>query len=365
MDSNNLGQPRLLVVDDLPDNFDLIEGLLFRENYELHYTGNPHKVIDRLIQGRFDLVLLDVMMPDLDGIELCKRIRNCPDIGYVPIIMVTALGSKTDLSKCLEAGADDFIAKPVSGAELRARVKSMLRIKKQHDHIQSMLNLRSEMTNAIVHDLRNPITAILLASSGLKAMSLPEPAVKKNNRIISATERLRNLVDDMLILSKLEAGKLTLQKELIDVGNLVTRVIDDLQPIAQIKHIGLTAQLQPDIYVTADPQLLRRTIDNLVSNGIKFSPYHSEIVIHTRKDAEYVWIAVADNGSGVPPAKREIIWQKFESMQIARDVPAIGLGLAFCKTVVSAHGGKIELHDNQPTGSIFMIALPHAFQASP
>lgn len=358
MEVNDLGPSRLLVVDDQPENYDVIETLLLKENYELHYSGNPHRVIMRLRPNRFDLVLMDVMMPELDGIELCKQIRNCPEINYLPIIMVTSLSDKSDLSKCLEAGADDFITKPVNGLELRARVQSMLRIKKQHDHIQSMLNLRAEMTNAIVHDLRNPITAILLASGGLEEMSLPEPAVKKNRRIISATERLRNLVDDILVLSKIESGKLTLQQESIDLLGVVTRVIDDLQSIAQSKQIQITPHLEPDICVQGDPQLLRRTIDNLVANSIKFSPYNSEVTIHTHKDDQNVCITVTDRGSGVPPAKRQIIWQKYESMQISKDVPAIGLGLSFCKTVVGAHGGKIELHDNHPNGSIFKVVLP-------
>jgi two-component system sensor histidine kinase/response regulator len=352
-------QPKILVVDDEPNNFDVIEVLLSKENYDLQYASSGLNVIQRLNRVNYDLMLLDIMMPDLDGINLCKQIKAQKEYTHIPIIMVTALDSKDDLANALLAGADDFISKPLSGQELRARVKSMLRIKFAHDRIQSLLSLREEMTHAIVHDLRNPITAILLANSGLELMQLPEPATKKVQRINSATHRLKNLVDNILILSKVEAGKLTLNQQTVDLCALSRQAINDFQVITVSKAITVMVDFShPIINLKCDADLVRRTIDNLISNAIKFSPPNSIITISIKLLADRVEISVADQGKGVSSHLKQAIFQKYESYDVSSSVVAIGLGLSFCKTVIEAHGGEISVQDNQPRGAIFKITLP-------
>ncbi len=348
----------ILVVDDEPINFDVIEALLSREKYQLHYASDPCGVMERLSKGKYDLILLDIMMPELDGISLCSQIKAEPAYASIPIIMVTALDSKDDLACALSAGADDFISKPLSGQELRARVKSMLRIKYAQDRIQSLLSLREEMTNAIVHDLRNPITAILLANSSLESLPLPDLARKKVVRIASAIRRLRNLVDNILILSKVEAGKLELHWQWVDLTGLLREVIDDLQEIAASKQISIVQDFpEHSISCNCDANLLRRTIDNLVSNAIKFSPPHSVITLSIRDLPDRIEIAVADQGTGISPEKKQAIFEKYASYDLSRSVVAIGLGLSFCKTVIEAHGGEISVRDNQPKGTIFQVVL--------
>lgn len=133
----------VLVVDDEPNGFEVIEALLFREGYNLSYASGGLEALNSLDQIKPDVILLDVMMPDFDGIDTCIRIKSNQSWCHIPIIMVRALNSKEDLAQCLDAGADDFIGKPITGLELRARVRSMLRIKKQHDSLQATLKLRS------------------------------------------------------------------------------------------------------------------------------------------------------------------------------------------------------------------------------
>lgn len=350
---------KILVVDDDPTNFDVIEALLFHEKYTLDYTSSSTKVIERLKKTAFDLLLVDVMMPELDGIELCRQIKLHPKYKWIPIIMVTALDGKQDLARCLDAGADDFISKPISGVELRARVRSLLRIKAQQDQIQSILALRAEMTNAIIHDLRNPITAILLATSSLQEMDLSPSIRKKCDRIQSATIRLNNLVEDILILSKLEAGKLTLQPGLIQVPELLNLVIKDMQIIASAKSIELVHTCPDAMILWGDANLLRRAIENLVANAIKFSPPRSAVQVIAEQNAGII-IRVSDQGVGIPSEKRQTIWERYESGDISATVTSIGLGLSFCKLVVEAHQGRIEITDNSPSGSIFTVYLPDA-----
>ena len=137
-----MNTPSILVIDDEPDNFDVIEALLAVEDYVLHYVADGKDAIAQLDILQPDLILLDVMMPNTDGIEVCHLIKNKPEWEFVPIIIVTALSSKKDIARCLEAGADEFISKPVNGLELRARVRSMLRIKQLHDRIKALSNLQ-------------------------------------------------------------------------------------------------------------------------------------------------------------------------------------------------------------------------------
>ncbi len=359
------GQPKVLVVDDEPNNFDVIEVLLSTENYQLHYASSGQNLIQRLNKVNYDLILLDIMMPALDGMQVCRQIKAEKEYAHIPIIMVTALDSKDDLAKALSAGADDFIAKPLNGQELRARVKSMLRIKFAHDRIQSLLALREEMTNAIVHDLRNPITAIMLANSGLEMMPLCEPAKRKVQRITSASNRLKNLVDNILILSKVEAGKLDLNWQTVDLCDLFRQVINDFQVITVTKQITIITNFaEPIINLKCDADLLRRTIDNLISNAIKFSPPNSIITLSIKPLPDRLEIAVADQGKGVSPHLKQAIFQKYESYDMSCSVVAIGLGLSFCKTVIEAHGGEISVADNQPQGAIFKIVLPYHHNVS-
>jgi two-component system, sensor histidine kinase and response regulator len=158
----NINNHSILVVDDEPDNFEVIEALLTSMPYTLHYANHGQKAIDSLDKFQPDLILLDVMMPDIDGIEVCKKIKSIHQWQAVPVIMVTALNGTNDLANCLSAGADDFISKPVNGIELRARVQSMLRIKKQHDRIQSLSKLQRNSINSLTvslnelnHDISN------------------------------------------------------------------------------------------------------------------------------------------------------------------------------------------------------------------
>jgi signal transduction histidine kinase len=352
--------PRLLVVDDEPANFDVIETQLHGENYDLHYAASGLKVMERLEKFSYDLILLDVMMPIVDGIELCKQIKAHPQHRWTLIIMVTALSGKDDLARCLAAGADDFISKPVSGVEIRARVRSMLRIRSQQEQIKAMVGLRAEMTNTIVHDLRNPLTAILLASSSLMEMELPANVRKKCDRIHGATTRLSGLVDDILVLSKLESGKLTLSLHEVDLANLIGRVVDDMSILAQAKSIQLSWQCEPQLTVKADFNLLRRSLENLVGNAIKYSPSGSQITVTGAMAEGWALVRVADQGVGIPPHRQQAIWERYHSGDVAQTVTAIGLGLSFCKLILEAHGGSVHHENNVPQGSIFTASLPLA-----
>jgi two-component system, sensor histidine kinase and response regulator len=348
----------ILVVDDEPSGFDVIEGILFGEDYELHYASSGAAAINRIESAPLDLILLDVMMPDMDGIEVCRWIKN-GSAQHIPVIMVTALSSKVVLARCLEIGADDFVDKPINPLELRARVRSMLRIKKQHDALQALLQLRQDMSDMVIHDLRNPLTSIILSCAILKRTDLQGMQYHKVEQILQASQQLQAMIDSLLLMAKLEAGKMVLQRSSVDLCELAQQSLADFRAIAVEKQIelisDLTSQRQP---IHVDVALLRRVCDNLLSNAIKFSPRGSQVTLRVRFPATaQARLEIADKGKGIKAELRQSIFKKYEVGDSFSGVAQMGLGLAFCKMVIEAHGGKVFVEENHPTGSILVVEI--------
>jgi two-component system, sensor histidine kinase and response regulator len=358
----------VLVVDDEPNGFSVIRALLKPEGYTLFYAGSGREALNQLDAIDPDVILLDVMMPGMDGIMTCHEIKSNPDWSHIPIIMVTALNTKEDLARCLETGADDFISKPVSGVELRARVRSMLRIKQQYNALKATLQLREDMSSMVVHDLRTPVTTILLGTQMLLMQNvLKEKEQQRLQLVHQAGQQLSSMINELLIMAKLEAGKLLLNQTETDLNALASTVVSGFKEIANSKQIGLETQLpEAGYWITVDVNLLHRLMDNLLSNAIKFSPPLSKIILrvehlsHSNTDTQIrvqARIQVTDEGPGIKEELRQQIFNKYEIGEVVDDVTQIGLGLTFCKMVAEAHGGRIYVEENSPQGSIFTVEI--------
>jgi signal transduction histidine kinase len=393
---------KILVIDDKIDNFDIIETLLGNDHYEIYYASSGLKAFTLLETMNPDIILLDVMMPDMDGLEVCYRLKNNLQYQHIPIIMVTALNTKEDLASCLENGADDFIAKPIDGIELRARVRSLLRMKEQYDQLKNLVTLREEtlriredMSNMIMHDLRNPLSTIVFAASvierymdkAIDGFDKKDLILRKTRQILGSGKRLEKMIDSLLLMAKLESGKILFNPVTTDLHEMACNIINDFELIASANQIELVSKLpEPGNNILIDAPILCRVIDNLISNALKFSPAGSQVVLSLEycTDAETsqninhninpntnqninqntdenthrrVRVSVADMGSGVSAEKQAIIFDKFEIGDLAQNVSQIGLGLAFCKMVVEAQGGKLTIQPNFPQGSIFIVEI--------
>ncbi|NEQ81412.1 MAG: response regulator [Moorea sp. SIO2I5] len=354
-------QNSILVVDDEPCGFDVIEALLFKEGYNLSYASCGQEALNGLEKIQPDVILLDVMMPELDGIEVCRRIKSHPKWHHIPIIIVTALNSKEDLARCLDAGADDFLGKPVSGLELRSRVRSMLRIKKQHDELAATLQLREDMSHMIVHDLRHPLANIIISCEILQQTELDKKQHRKTEHILKSALQLRSMTDNLLMMAKLQSGKLTLHRDLVDLNALEQEVVLDFKAIAQEKNIQLVSDLpESSKTLLIDANLIRRVLDNLLSNAIKFSPSQSKILLQVDYPVDLepqARIRIADSGPGIEEELRKRIFDKYDVGNLMTGISQTGLGLTFCKMAVEAHGGRIFVENNQPSGSVFTVEI--------
>jgi signal transduction histidine kinase len=357
MDYNNY---TILIVDDDPIARDTLEALLFRENYHLVLTASGQQALSRLDELMPDIILLDIMMPGMNGFEVCRRIKSNPRWRNIPVIFITALDSPNDLAQGFEVGSDDFLHKPVNVLELKARLRSMLRLKRQYDTLEETLKLREQMSNMIVHDMRTPLASILLLGTLLKESLTNPQDLANTEKLLNAAHRLKSFVDDLLLMAKTQGHQLVLNRSSVDVNQLVLTIQESYEAIAQSRRITLNVDLpaEPQV-VLLDKALFQRVLDNLVANALKFSPDGSSVTVRVKESPTlHTRITVLDQGPGIAPEYCEQIFEQFQIVKLQESGPSqTGLGLAFCKMVVEAHGGKIFVQANEPKGCAFIVEI--------
>jgi signal transduction histidine kinase len=361
---------KILIIDDQVDNFEIMEAFLSVNNYELYYASGGIKAFSLLETLEPDVILLDIMMPEMDGIEVCQRLKSNDTYKSIPVIMVTALNSKEDLAHALDQGASDFVTKPINSLELRSRVRAHLRTKSEHDELKKLLKLREEaltlredLSNMIIHDLRNPLATIVLAAGIVQRyidrLDQRPLILNKMAQILDSGHKLEDMIDGLLLMAKLESGKILFNAIPTDLYELGVEALKDFELVANSREIQLIGDLpDPNQTVLTDATILRRVIDNLLSNALKFSPEGSQVTLSLEYLSEnHFRVQVIDRGKGVNKAEKEKIFEKFEIGSLKKNTSQIGLGLAFCKIAIEAQGGTLAIADNTPQGSIFMIEV--------
>ncbi|MCA9996490.1 MAG: hybrid sensor histidine kinase/response regulator [Anaerolineales bacterium] len=354
---------RVCIVDDNVIARETLADLLYPENYEMLLVESGLNLLAQIDSLNPDVILLDVMMPELNGFDVCHRLKNHPKWQHVPIILVTALDSKDSLVRGLDAGADEFVSKPVNGSELRARVRSMLRVKQQYDALNAMLQLREDMANMLIHDMRTPLAAIALqVGLVLKQQNLAAKDLQALQTVQSEVRHLESFINDMLLVAKMERDKLLLNREPCDLGQLVQQLVSRYELLAQLRQIKLVLDMpKRPLVMPIDETLFSRMLDNLLSNALKFSPTGGTITVCLHEVNEQAAgvvrrIQVSDEGSGIPEEERRNIFDKFKIVSLKREgLSQIGLGLALCRIVAEAHGGQIYVTANEPQGAVFTV----------
>lgn len=365
---------RILVVDDTAANVRLLAGILKIAGYDVVTAQSGPEALDLLAEITPDVVLLDVMMPDMDGFEVCRRIRGLAGNTSLPVVMVTALQEAADRVRALEAGADDFLTKPVDEVEVIARVRSLVRVKRQRDDLerayadlQRAESMRDSLTAMLVHDLRTPLTSIIGPLEMLGAELTSQLNAEQKELLTMCTRsgyRLLSLVNDLLDVSKMESGEMTLHRTAVQPADLAADAAQQLTPLAREKGINLVRRIAPNLPpLDADPELLGRVLVNLIGNALKFTPSDGTITVSARHDEQEaaVVFTVHDTGEGIPQEAFGRIFDKFgqvETRQAGRKM-STGLGLTFCKMAVEAHGGRIQVESAVGQGSTFSFTIPY------
>ena len=366
--------PDILVVDDDPRNRKLLEEYLLAAGYDVRVAPDGRTALALASEQPPDLVLLDVMMPDLSGLEVCQKLKNDLRTRLCQVVLVTALDGTPHRVEGLDTGADDYIAKPVRREEFMAKVRSMLRARGllaeleaaretlalRNAKLEELEGLKETLTQTLVHDLKNPLAAVL-GNLELMERKADESVLHLVRRSKAAAWRMHQMILNLLDIGQLEEGKLLLRPESLDAGSLARKACQEMEGGATQR--GVRFELVPDetaAVLKGDAAVLRRVLDNLLANAIEHSPQGGIVRVAVTVCDEGIEITVADQGSGVPPEFREKIFEKFQRLENRTSIPGanLGLGLTFCRLAVEAHGGTIWVDDAPGHGALFRALLP-------
>jgi len=356
---------RILAVDDSPDNLFLVEAILAEEGYEVVCKPAGISALALIKTEPPDLVLLDVMMPGIDGYEVTRRIRTNPHLPFIPILLITA-HHHSSVVEGLDAGADDFIRKPVEVDELLARVRSLLRLKHSIEQQRAMSRQREDFVSRLTHDLRTPLVAADRMLDLFRQGALGEISPTMQEAIasmIKSNQNLLQMVNTLLEVYRYEAGRKTLTFAYFDWGELIQEVITELTPLIQNQELVIQftppadSLTHPPI-ILGDPLEIRRVVTNLVGNAVKFTDRGIvKIRLQRSPDPEKVMILeVEDSGIGISTADQALIFERFRQGNNKRS--GSGLGLHLVSLIVEAHKGTIQVQSQIGQGSLFRVCLP-------
>jgi signal transduction histidine kinase len=358
----------ILVVDDTVENLQLLSSMLHAHGYEVRPVTNGR---DALMAARTDppeLVLLDVSMPEMDGYEVCARLKESEGLRDIPVIFLTALSSTADKVKAFQVGGADYVTKPFQIDEVLARIRvhvalrrSKLALLASYERLQGLEALREDLVQMVVHDMRSPLSALIQLLSLIQtdpACTLGEDATTDLRFAVQAAAGLNGLANDLLDVSRLEDNKLPLDLQSNDVLAICRDVLARLTPLDRTRRVDLEAEVP--VSVRCDRGVIQRVLENLVSNAMKHTPSIGRVWVTAVAGPERARVAVHDQGAGVPPDARSKIFEKFGTVAARRDSKyhSAGLGLAFCKLAVEAHGGTIGVDAGARGGSVFWFELP-------
>lgn len=380
---SGLGLPtragHVLIVDDLAT----IRLMLARQvrdlGHQVTLVGDGRAALGLLQEQSFDLVLLDMMMPGMDGYAVLEQIKQNPSLREIPVVMISGVDDLKLVTRCIEIGAEDYLTKPFEPTLLRARIRACLdkkhlwdELENRYRQLKELEQLRDSLTYMIVHDLRTPLTSLLTGLQTLEAVSPTLDAMQAEllEMSVEGGNTLLGMINDLLDVSKMEDGSLTLEQSEIAPNTLIKEALQQVRALVQLRQLTIHQEVAPNLPpLWADAEKLRRVLVNLVSNAIKFTPEGGEVTLSVQREAggNALLFAVRDTGEGIPREAFGRIFEKFgqvESRKAGRKM-STGLGLTFCKMVVEAHGGNIRVESELGHGSVFLftipaqIALPH------
>ena len=365
---------KVLVIDDNPENRALAQATLEDEGLEALVTASGAEGLRLFESGHPDCVLLDIRMPDMDGFEVCERLRAHPEGASVPIVFLTALRDVETFDRALRVGGDDFLAKPVRPTELVVRVRAALKlrrmsaelrehfelVRRQRDDLMRLQLQKEQLTAFLVHDLKGPVNSINLGAQLVLAdKGLSQGSREAAQHIRADARTLLRFILNLLDISKSEEGALVIHPAELNLGKLYTELLEEFRLRAESAKVRLDAKIGLE-RVHADPDLILRVLENLLENALRFTPQGGTVVLASELREGRALLSVSDSGQGVAPELRDKIFGRYVQLgsnqrPVARS--GRGLGLAFCKHAVEAHGGSIFVEDAQP-GARFCVRLP-------
>lgn len=367
----NPSEYKILIVDDVMSNVLLLKVLLTNEKFAIATASNGRQALEQVEKENPDLVLLDVMMPDMSGFEVAQHLKSNPNTADIPIIFLTALNSTADIVKGFQVGANDFISKPFNKEELIIRVTHQISlvaakrlILSKTEELQRTIAGRDKLYSVIAHDLRSPMGSIKMVLNML-ILNLPSEKIGAEMYELltmanQTTEDVFSLLDNLLKWTKSQIGKLNVVYQDVDLVEVTDGVIEIFSMVASLKKIRIHEMKPEKMMVNADIDMLKTVVRNLLSNAIKFSKENSEVLVKMEEVDGMAVVSVQDYGCGISEEgqKKLLHTDTHFSTFGMNNEEGSGLGLLLCKDFVVKNGGKLWFTSKEGEGSIFSFSIP-------
>ena len=366
----NRSDYKILIVDDVVSNVLLLKILLTNEKFQVCTANNGTMCIEMARKEHPDLILLDVMMPDMNGFDTATVLKKEEGTKDIPIIFLTALNTPQDLVHGFQVGASDFLTKPFNKEELVMRVTQQISlvaakriIEKQNAELRATLTNRDKMYSVIAHDLRSPMASIRMVLNLVVASATPEAVGPELYALLDQanreSEEVHDLLDNLLKWTKSQTGRLTVVKQDLDLNDIIPGVVEIFEAIAFTKRIKLDLQkTDAPLVVNADNDMLKTVVRNFLSNAIKFSPEDSSIEIIMGSEGEMAKVSVRDHGVGIAADRLGSIFHKGETTYGTGGEEGSGLGLQLCQDFARKNGGDCTVESVEGQGSTFSVLIP-------
>ncbi len=354
--------PLILVVDDTPLNLQVLGSLLKKHEYRVALSKSGKEALDFVQKKKIDLILLDIMMPEMSGFEVCEQLKSNEETKEIPVLFITALTDTTSKLKAFEAGGMDYITKPFLPEEVLARVKVNIKRREYEEALLESNRLKSDFVSSVSHELRTPLASIL----GFASTILNDKAMDRDTRneflkiIYDESQRLSNLIENVLSISRIESRNVTYNLTPTEISPVVMEVYDSQKIQCENKGLNFRIDVEENMpEILADRDAIKQVLLNLVGNAIKFTPKGGSISISMKKNGAFGSIEVEDNGLGIPEKDLSRVFEKFYRVyRPGTEIQGTGLGLPIVKDIVEFHNGKIDIESREGKGTKFRIYLP-------
>lgn len=352
---------RVLIVEDELLNIEIYKELL-EEEYRLSVAETGKKCIAVMEKDPPDIVLLDVMLPDAGGIDLCRRFKNDHSLRHIPIIIVTTLDSPEDKIKALEAGANDYLTKPVDRTELFLKVQNHLIILEQYKRIKEQNEEIGRYVGVIVHDLKNPLAIIMGYIELLRDMVEENTQKQYLARVSKSAQKMLDSICEILDVQKIHRSSFNIKMEAFELNQRIMEISSEWKILAGQKRIGINLSLDADISrVNGDRRKFKDILENLVSNAVKYSPPDTTVTITTRKmPGDFARITIRDEGLGLSEEDKINVFHEFRQLSAAPTggETSTGLGLSIVRRMVDLMGGEVGVEsEGKNKGAAFWFTL--------
>ena len=367
----NPAEFKLLVVDDVQTNVLLLKALLSKEGYGILVANNGQEALEVIRNENPDLILLDVMMPGMDGFEVAERLKSEEFRCEIPIIFLTALDDTQSIVNGFKLGVGDFISKPFRKEELMVRIKHQLSfvaarriIEEKNEELRKTIAGRDKMYSVIAHDLRSPMASMKMLLNTIM-MSVEKDKIDPDifdmlEMSNKTSEEVFSLLDNLLKWTKSQLGKLTVIPQKLDISGLADGVVEVMNSVAEVKHIKLIRTDHESFFVYVDIEMIKSILRNLISNAVKFSNPDSEIKVGIKAEDGKVIVSVTDSGKGIKKEDQHKLLKDSTHFTTygTNSEEGSGLGLLLCRDFARKNGGELWFESEENLGSVFSFSLP-------